>query len=196
MAARATDYDSWSLQELRDEATRRCIYFPRKNGVKTLASRLRTFDRSGQSSGDEGENENLAESAQDTSLSFEQRLQLQEPEMRMLELRRKISQEQREIRELEREVERERRQAEREEEEERREYERQKSQEEVERLIREEERLGKLRAEKEQFAARESERRQVSNNETREPKFMKIREMRESEDMNDYFRIFEMTARA
>ena len=197
MAARATDYDSWSLQELRDEATRRCIYFPRKDGVKTLASRLRTFDRLGQSSGDEGENENLAESAQDTSLSFEQRLQLQEPEMRMLELRRKISQEQREIRELEREVERERRQAEREEEEEeRREYERQKSQEEVERLIREEERLGKLRAEKEQFTARESERRQVSNNETRGPRFMKIREMRESEDMDDYFRIFEMTARA
>ena len=145
MVARATDYDSWSLQELRDEATRRCIYFPRKDGVKTLASRLRTFDRLGQSSGDEGENENLAESAQDTSLSFEQRLQLQEPEMRMLELRRKISQEQREIRELEREVERERRQAEREEEE-GREYERQKSQEEVERLIREEERLRKLRA--------------------------------------------------
>ena len=105
MVARATDYDSWSLQELRDEATRRCIYFPRKDGVKTLASRLRTFDRLGQSSGDEGENENLAESAPDTSLSFEQRLQLQEPEMRMLELRRKISQEQREIRELERKVE-------------------------------------------------------------------------------------------
>ena len=41
------------------------------------------------------------------SLSFEQRLQLQEREMQMLELRRKISQEQREIRELEREVERE-----------------------------------------------------------------------------------------
>ena len=105
MAARATDYDSWSLQELRDEATKRCIYIPRKNGVKTLASRLRTFDRSGQSSGDEGENENLAESAQDTSLSFEQRLQLQESEMQMLELRREISQEQRKIRELERKVE-------------------------------------------------------------------------------------------
>ena len=108
MAARATNYDSWSLQLLRDEATKRCIYFPRKDGVKTLASRLRTFDRLGQSSGDEGENENLAKSAQDTSLSFEQRLQLQEREMQMLELRRKISQEQREIRELEREVERER----------------------------------------------------------------------------------------
>ena len=42
---------------------KRCIYFPRKDGVKTLASRLRTFDRLGQSSGDAGENENLAESA-------------------------------------------------------------------------------------------------------------------------------------
>ena len=91
---------------------------------------------------------------------------------------------------------RERRQAEREAEKERREYERQKSQEE-ECLIREDERLRKLRAENtEQFAARESERRQVSNNETRGPRFMKIREMRESEDMDDYFRIFEMTARA
>ena len=104
MAARTTNYDSWSLQELRDEATRRCIYFPRRDGVKTLASGLRTFDRLGQSSGDAGESENLAESAQDTSLSFEQRLQLQEREMQMLELRRKISQEQMEIRELEREA--------------------------------------------------------------------------------------------
>ena len=84
---------------------------------------------------------------------------------------------------------RERRQVEREAEKERREYERQKSQEEEERLIREEEKLRKLRAEKEQFAARESERWQVSNNETRGPKFMKIREMRESEDLDDYFRI-------
>ena len=86
---------------------------------------------------------------------------------------------------------RERRQAEREAEKERREYEMQKSQEE-ECLIREDERLRKLRAENtEQFAARESERRQVSNNETRGPKFL-----RESEDMDDYLRIFEMTARA
>ena len=103
----------------------------------------------------------------------------------MLELRRKISQEQREIRELEREVERERRQAEREAEKERSEYERQKSQGEEERFVREEERLGKLRAEKEQFAARESERRHVSNNETRGTNFVKIREMRESEDVDD-----------
>ena len=36
----------------------------------------------------------------------------------------------------------------------------------------------------------------MSNNETREPKVMKIREMSESKDMDDYFRIFEMTAKA
>ena len=59
-------------------------------------------------------------------------------------------------------------------------------------MTREEERLRKLRAENtEQFASRESERRQVSNNETRGPKFL-----RESEYMDDYLRIFEMTARA
>ena len=114
----------------------------------------------------------------------------------MLELRRKISQEHREIRELEREVERERRQAERELEKERREFEIQKAQEEERRLVREEERLRKLRAEKEEFAVREFERKQVSNNEVKKPKFIKIREMRESEDIDDYFRIFEMTARA
>ena len=68
MAVRAIDYDSWSLQELRED-----LFI-----LKTLASRLRTFDRLGQSSGDAGENENLGESAPDTSLSFEQRLQLQE----------------------------------------------------------------------------------------------------------------------
>ena len=36
----------------------------------------------------------------------------------------------------------------------------------------------------------------MSNSETGRPKFMKIREMRESEDIDDYFRIFEMIARA
>ena len=62
------------------------VYFK----VQLLASKLRTFDRSGQSSGDAGENENLAESAPDTSLSFEQRLQLQEREMQILCLNTKL----------------------------------------------------------------------------------------------------------
>lgn len=105
MAARAINYDSWSLQDLRDEATKRSIYFSSKDGVKTLASKLRTFDRIGESF-DAQERENLAEGTLETSLNFEQRLQLQERELQMLELRRKISQEHREIRELEREVER------------------------------------------------------------------------------------------
>lgn len=35
----------------------------------------------------------------------------------------------------------------------------------------------------------------MSNSEVKKPKFIKIREMMESEDINDYFRIFEMTAR-
>ena len=53
-------------------------------------------------------------------------------------------------------------------------------------MVREEERLRKLRAEKEEFAVRESERQQVSNSDVRKPKFMKIREMRESKDIDDY----------
>lgn len=193
MAARASDYDSWSLQDLRDEASKRSIYFSSKDGVKTLSSKLRVFDRLGQSLSDAREKENLAEETLSTSLSFEQRLQLQERELQMLELRKKISQEHREIRELERELERERREAERVAEKERREYERGKVQEEEERRVREEERLRKLQAEKEEIGVRGLERQQ---SEVKRPKFIKIREMRESEDIDDYFRIFEMTARA
>ena len=111
----------------------------------------------------------------------------------MLELRKKISQEHREIRELERELERERREAERVAERERREYERVKAQEEEERRAREEERRRKLQAEKEEIGVRGLERQQ---SEVKRPKFIKIREMRESEDIDDYFRIFEMTAKA
>ena len=77
MAARAIDYNSWSLQDLRDMATKRGIYFPSKDGVKTLASKLRTFDRIGQSF-DAQERANLADGTSlktETSLNFEQRLQ-------------------------------------------------------------------------------------------------------------------------
>ena len=64
--------------------------------------------------GDEGEKENLAQESLSTSLSFEQRLQLQEYKLQMLGLLVKISQEHREIKELEREREREREPEERE----------------------------------------------------------------------------------
>ena len=75
---------------------------------------------------------------------------------------------------------------------EKREYERQSAREEEERFVREEERLRILRSEKEEFAVREAERQNKSSN---KPRFMKIREMREEEDIDDYFRIFEMTAK-
>ena len=100
----------------------------------------------------------------------------------MLELRRKIQQE-------EREAEKEKRAYERE----KWEYERQKAREQEERIIREGERIRLLRDESEQFAVRESESIQSS---ARRPKFIKVREMRDNEDIDDYFRIFEMTAKA
>ena len=58
---------------------------------------------------------------------------------------------------------------------------------------REGERLQKLQAEKEEIGVRWLERRQ---SEVKRPKFIKIREMREGEDIDDYFHIFEMTAKA
>ena len=105
----------------------------------------------------------------------------------MLELREKISQEHRESRDLERELERERRKAERVAERERREYERVKSHEKEERKAREEERIRKLQAEKEEIGVRGLERQQ---SEVKRPSFIKIREMRDGEDIDDYFRIF------
>ena len=87
------------------------------------------------------------------NLTFDQRLQL-------LQLERQIRMEEREAGrekcEYERQIERERR-----------EYESQKAREEEERLVREEERLRKLRNEKEEFAVREALRQQSS---VRKPK--------------------------
>ena len=184
MAEKSSDYKSWSLDELRAEARKRFVLFTSKDGVKTLASKLRTHDKL--MSEKEPITEEKADSVQTvdeekaTNLTFDQRLQL-------LQLERQI------IGMEEREAERKKREYERQIERERREYEIQKVREEEERLVREEERLRKLRNEKEEFAVREAGRQQGS---VRKPKFIKIREMREGEDIDDYFRIFEMTAKA
>ena len=183
MAEKSSDYKSWSLDELRAEARKRFVLFTSKDGVKTVASKLRTHDKL--MSEKEPITEEKADSVQTvdeekaSNLTFDQRLQL-------LQLERQIRME-------EREAEREKREYERQIERERREYESQKVREEEERLVREEERLRKLRNEKEEFAVREAGRQQGS---VRKPKFIKIREMREGEDIDDYFRIFEMTAKA
>ena len=45
MADKDTDYNLWTLEELRAEASNRSIVFISKDGVRTLASRLRVHDR-------------------------------------------------------------------------------------------------------------------------------------------------------
>ena len=40
-----SDYDNWSLEQLRDECQTRKIEFSSKDGVKTLSSKLRTNDK-------------------------------------------------------------------------------------------------------------------------------------------------------
>ena len=176
MAAKDSGYDSWSLEDLRAEASNRSICFTSKDGIKTLASKLRVHDKLMANPGDviTGDEE-MEQTETEGNLTIEQRLQLQERELMMLELRRKMQMEKREA------------------EKEKREYERQRAREEEGRLVREEERLRILRSEKEQFAVREAERQYKSSN---KPRFLKIREMREEEDIDDYFRIFEMTAKA
>ena len=179
MASKDIDYNSWTLEELRAEASVRAIGFTSKDGIKTLASKLRVSDslmRSGSEALEEDKDPSVLVDKRISDLSFEQRLQLQERELMMLELRRKMRMEEWEAAR------------------EKREYERQREREEEERQIREEERLRILRNEKEEFAIREAQRQPLGN--YRKPRFMKIREMRENEDIDDYFRIFEMTAKA
>ena len=176
MAEKNVNYKSWSLEELRAEAKKRFVLFTRKDGVKTLASKLRTHDKLMSKKADiteeKEDSDGTVDEDKESNLTFDQRLQL-------LQLERQIRMEEREA---ERQIERERR-----------EYESQKAREEEERLVREEERLRILRNEKEEFAIREAGRQQSG---VRKPKFIKIREMREGEDIDDYFRIFEMTAKA
>ena len=176
MAEKNFDYKSWSLEELRAEARKRFILFTQKDGVKTLASKLRMHDRlmseKEPNMEQKADYEETVDEDKASDLTFDQRLQL-------LQLERQIRIEEREY---ERQVKRERP-----------EYERQKAWEEEERFFREKDRLRKLRNEKEEFPIREAGRQQSC---IRKPKFIKITEMREGEDIDDYFRLFEMTAKA
>ena len=140
MAEKGIDYKSWSLEDLRTEASNRSICFTSRDGVKALASKLRVHDKLMANPGDACTGgEEMEETETESNLTFEQQLQLQERELLMLKLRREMQME-------EREAEREKR-----------EYERQRAREEEERLVREEERLRILRSEKEEVAVREAE---------------------------------------
>ena len=183
MAEKSFDYKSWSLEELRTEASKRFILLTQKNGVKTLASKVKTHDKlmseKKPNTEEKADSEETVDEEKASNLTLDQRLQL-------LQLKSQIRME-------EREAEREKQEYERQVERERRGYESQKAREEEERLVREEERLRKLRNEKEEFAVREAGRQQSC---VRKPTFIKIREMRGGEDTDDYFRIFEITAKA
>jgi len=217
----STTYSTWVLEDLRVEADRRNIRYSSKDGVKTLAYKLRRTDRrsTGGSSTGEGESTEAEKLDMDeekmNGISFEQKIQL-------LELERKIRLEERQAEretekmklEAEREVGKMKLEAEREvgkikleAEREKRESEervaqlkleaertRQETERQIERDRREAERE---RRDFERERAREEEGKKTSATVIQErPKFIKIREMRESEDIDDYFRIFEMTAKA
>ena len=80
--------DSWTLEELRAEAGKRSIVFVSKDGVKTLAGKLRVHDRLMVNPGDDvlAEETELSgiEDNGVSNLSFQQRLEIQERHLAML----------------------------------------------------------------------------------------------------------------
>lgn len=193
-------YEELDLEELRLECSNRGIAFVPKDGRRNLISRLRVFDKVAardellpndpnlQAQAENNDSNFKGDNSVDT-LSFGQQLELLQlqREMRREEEERQFREEERQIREEERI--------------------RRMKQEEEEREIRKHERLLRMRREEEEIRIRESERQSRLEKEKDEftdrkeytfskPTFIKIREMRENEDIEDYFRIFEMTARA
>jgi len=94
MAHKNTDYNSWTLEEVRAEARKRSIVFVSKQGVRTVASKLCVHDRLMANPGDDDlAEETVLNGIEDdgvSNLSFRQRLELQERQLAMLHFRRKI----------------------------------------------------------------------------------------------------------
>ena len=103
MAEKSIDYKSWSLKELRAEARKRFILFTQKDGVKTLASKLKMHDKLMSEKEANTEETAVSEETVDEeragNLTFDQRLQL-------LQLKRQIRMEEREAEREKREYER------------------------------------------------------------------------------------------
>ena len=80
MAEKSIDYKSWTLEELRAEARKRFILFTQKDGVKTLASKLRMHDKLMSEKEPNTEETAVSEETVDeekaSNLTFDQRLQL------------------------------------------------------------------------------------------------------------------------
>ena len=196
-----SDYNNWQLEALREECNKREIVISSKDGVKTLASKLRTHDvnkvveetdkaqvdvhdtQPGEFEDDKSM-QNLSDSLDKLKLASDLNLKNEGKIPRGSE---KVNSSQREntsgtlnfhermeLLHFERDLERER----------------------EEREIRREERRQRARFEERAFEVElERERVKTSSVFEHSGKFVKVREMRETEDIDDYFRIFEMTAK-
>jgi len=156
------NYDSWILDNLRLEAKKRLLKISVKDGVKTLASRLRQDDKRREMSGKDDtqidEEEYYGSPTAGHVLTFEERRELHKMEMEKLQMQREM------------EMERERAV--------------------LERLAMERE----LKREERESTERNSQTKPVVK--VSKTPMLKIREMRENEEIDDYFRIFEFSARA
>ena len=76
MAAIDSGYDSWSLEDLRTEASHRSICFTSKDGTKTLASKPRVHDKLMANQGEVSTGgKEMEQTETEGNLTFEQRLQ-------------------------------------------------------------------------------------------------------------------------
>ena len=196
-----SDYDNWKLDALREECNKREIIINSKDGIKTLAARLRTYDRNNVEKTDKaqalevhntqpGEFEddesmqNLSDSLGNLKLASDLKMKnvgeipgdfekVNYPQWEntpgALSFRERM-----ELLRFERDLERER----------------------EAREVRREERRQQTRFEERAFEVElERERAKTSAAFENSGKFVNVREMREAEDIDDYFRIFEMTAK-
>ena len=188
-SVRMTDYNDWQLDALREECTRRelTITINSKDGVKTLAARLRTYDINSVV-GKTDEAQALAHDTQPGEFENDEHMQNLSDSPGKLKLASDLPmknggeipgdtlsfRERMELLRFERDLERER----------------------EEREIRREERRQRARFEDRAFEVElERERVKTPSVSGCSGKFVKVREMRETEDIDDYFRIFEMTAK-
>ena len=176
-------YERLNLEELRLECTNREIMYGSKDGKRNLVSRLKVYDKNEAALAEVNESvqfeSTVKEGATSGFLNFKEQMELLQfqREMKREDEERKIREEERKIREEERL--------------------RKIKDEEAEREIRLLE--NRLRLEMTQKKLNEERKESVLKDTQKErvrPKFLKVREMREGEDIEDYLRIFEMTAKA
>lgn len=169
-------YERLNLEELRLECTNREIMYGPKDGKRNLISRLKVYDKNEAALAEVNESvqfeSTVKEGATSGFLNFKEQMELLQfqREMKREDEERKIREEER-LRKI--------------------------KDEEAEREIRLLE--NRLRLEMAQKKLNEERKESVLEDTQKEhvrPKFLKVREMREGEDIEDYLRIFEMTAKA